>query len=137
MPLVHTLNGHYDDNSLIKLAGVASGLLIAPLVVAAAMSQFSAAVADTLAATGNMEEMTHGSLKAKFGTVLVGGGAIALSWSANTLEILALASRAFAFYYLLQCLVAINVSKSTSQRIAMGAIAVVLGFITVFAVPAG
>lgn len=136
MPLVHTLNGQYDDNSLIKLAGVASGLLIAPLVVAAAMSQFSAAVADTLAATGNMEEMTHGSLKAKFGTVLVGGGAIALSWSANTLEILALASRAFAFYYLLQCLVAIMVSKSTIQRIAMGAIAIVLGFITVFAVPA-
>jgi len=97
MPLVHTLNGQYDDNSLIKLAGVASGLLIAPLVIAAALSQFSAAVADTLAATGNMEEATHGKLKMKFGTVMVGGGAIALSWSANTLEILALASRAFAF----------------------------------------
>ena len=136
MPLVHSLNGQYDDNSLIKLAGVASGLLVAPLVIAAAMSQFSAAVADTLAATGNMAEMTHGSLKAKFGTVLVGGGAIALSWSANTLEILALASRAFAFYYMLQCLVAINVSKSTVQRLAMAAIAIVLGFVTIFAVPA-
>ncbi len=136
MPLVHSLNGQYDDNSLMKLAGVASSLLIAPLVIAAAMSQFSAAVADTLAATGNMQEMTHGNLKARFGTVLVGGGAIALSWSANTLEILALASRAFAFYYLLQCLVAISVSKSTIQKIGMAAIAVVLAFITVFAVPA-
>jgi len=136
MPLVHTLNGQYDDNSLIKLAGVASVLLVTPLVIAAAMSQFSAAVADTLAATGNMEEMTHGSLKAKFGTVLVGGGAIALSWSANTLEILALASRAFAFYYLLQCLVAIRVSKSTIQQAGMIALATVLGFITIFAVPA-
>ncbi|RLA44760.1 MAG: hypothetical protein DRQ97_10835, partial [Gammaproteobacteria bacterium] len=134
--LVHTLNGQYDDNSLIKLAGVASVLLVTPLVIAAAMSQFSAAVADTLAATGNMEEMTHGSLKAKFGTVLVGGGAIALSWSANTLEILALASRAFAFYYLLQCLVAIRVSKSTIQQAGMIALATVLGFITIFAVPA-
>ncbi len=137
MPLVHTLNGHYDDNSLIKLAGVASGLLIVPLIIAAAMSQFSAAVADTLAATGNMQEMTHGNLKAKFGTILVGGGAIALCWSADTLEILALASRAFAFYYMLQCLVAISVSKSMARRIAMAAIALVLGFITVFAVPAG
>ena len=136
MPLVHTLNGQYDDNSLMKLAGVASSLLIAPLVIAAAMSQFSAAVADTLAATGNMEEMTHGGLKAKFGTLLVGGGAIALSWSANTLEILALASRAFAFYYLLQCLVAISVSKSTTQKIGMAVIAIILGFITIFAVPA-
>ena len=137
MPLVHTLHGQYDDNSLIKLAGIASTLLLAPLVIAAAMSQFSAAVADTLAATGNMAEMTHGGLKAKFGTVLVGGGAIALSWSANTLEILALASRAFAFYYMLQCLVAINVSEPIGQRLGMAAIAVVLGFITIFAVPAG
>ena len=137
MPLIHTLNGQYDDNSLIKLAGAASALLVAPLVIAAVMSQFSAAVADTLAATGNMEELTHGSLKAKFGTALVGGGAIALSWSANTLEILALASRAFAFYYLLQCLVAIHVCESRKQKIAMAAIAMVLGFITIFAVPAG
>jgi hypothetical protein len=136
MPLVHTLNGQYDDNSLIKLAGAASALLVAPLVIAAAMSQFSAAVADTLAATGNMEETTHKHLKAKFGTVLVGGGAIALTWSANTLEIIALASRAFAFYYMLQCLVAITVSKSVIQKIAMAAVAIVLGFITVFAVPA-
>jgi len=136
MPLVHSLNGQYDDNSLIKLAGVASALLVAPLVIAAALSQFSAAVADTIAATGNMEETTHKHLKAKFGTILVGGGAIALSWSANTLEIIALASRAFAFYYLLQCLVAVFVSKSPGQKIGMLLIAIVLGFITVFAVPA-
>lgn len=137
LPLVHTLNGQYDDNSLIKLAGTASGLLVAPLIIAAAMSQFSAAVADTLGATGNMEEATRGHLKSKFGTILVGGGAIALSWSADTEEILAIASRAFAFYYLLQCLVAVSVSKSTPQRIGMVAVAIVLAFITIFAVPAG
>jgi hypothetical protein len=136
MPLVHSLNGQYDDNSLIKLAGVASALLIAPLIIAAALSQFSAAVADTLTATGNMEDMTHNELKVKWGTVLVGSGAIVLAWSANTLEIVAIASRAFAFYYMLQCLVAITVSKSIGQRIAMSSLAAVLGFITIFAVPA-
>jgi hypothetical protein len=136
MPLVHKLDGQYDDNSLIKLAGFASTMLIAPLIIAAALSQFSAAVADTLAATGNMGEMTHGGLKTKYGAVLVGGGAIALSWSASTLEIIALASRAFAFYYMLQCLVAISVSKSVTQKMAMTAIAALLAFITVFAVPA-
>ncbi len=136
MPLVHNLDGKFNDNSLIKLAGIASALLVAPLVIAAALSQFSAAVADTLAATGNMEEVTNKKLKAKFGTILVGGGAIALSWSANTVEILALASRAFAFYYMLQCLVAISVSKSMRQKIIFGLIAAVLAFITIFAVPA-
>lgn len=114
MPLVHTLDGQYDDNSLIKLAETASALLVAPLVIAAILSQFAAAVADTIAATGNMQEATHNHLKSKWGTVLVGGGAIALTWSADTLEILAIASRAFAFYYLLQCLVAVTVSRSVS-----------------------
>ena len=137
MPLVHTLNGQYDDNSLIKLAGVASSMLVAPLIVAAALSQFSAAVADTLAATGNMQEVTNGQLKTRYGTLLVGCGAIVLSWSADTLEIIALASRAFAFYYMLQCLVAISVSKSVARRVGMIAVAIVLGFITIFAVPAG
>jgi hypothetical protein len=112
-------------------------VLSIPLIIAAALSQFSAAVADTLAVTGNMEETTQGHLKAKWGCILVGGGAIALTWSANTFEILALASRAFAFYYLLQCMVAISVSKSTIQKAGMAIVAVALGFITVFAVPAG
>jgi hypothetical protein len=124
------------DNSLIVLAGIASSLLVTPLIIAAALSQFSAAVADTLSAIGNMEEMTHKHLKAKWGYIIVGGGAIALAWSANTLEIIALASRAFAFCYMLQCFVAITVSKSAGQRAAMAVIAVVLGFITIFAVPA-
>lgn len=137
IPVVHTLGGQYDDNSLIKLAGTASALLVVPLIIAAAMSQFSAAVADTLGATGNMEEVTHDHLKAKWATVMVGGGAIALTWSADTLQILAIASRAFAFYYLLQCLVALTLSKTVLQRVGLVAVAVVLGFITVFAVPAG
>jgi hypothetical protein len=135
--VVHTLNGQYDDNSLIALVGVAASLLAVPLIVAAALSQFSAAVSDTLTATGNMQEVTHGHLKAKWGCIIVGGGAIALTWSADTFEILALASRAFAFYYMLQCLVAISVSRSTVQRVGMAMVAAALGFITVFAVPAG
>ena len=137
LPVVHTLNGKYDDNSLIALVGVAAAVLAVPLIVAAALSQFSAAVADTIAATGNMQETTHGHLRAKWGCILVGSGAIALTWAANTYEILALASRAFALYYMLQCLVAISVSKSALQRIGMAMVAAVLAFILVFAVPAG
>jgi hypothetical protein len=137
LPIVIRLNGAYDDNSLITLVGVAVPLLAVPLVIAAALSQFSAAVADTLAATGNLQEFTHGHLTARWGCILVGGGAIALTWSADTYQILALASRAFAFYYLLPCLVAISVSRSALQRVAIATLSIVLGFITIFAVPAG
>jgi hypothetical protein len=136
LPVVHTLGGKYDDDSLIALVGVAATLLALPLVLAAVLSQFSAAVADILAATGNAEEVTHGHLAAKWGCLLVGGGALALTWSATTFEILSFASRAFAFYYALQCLVAISVSRSLLQRMGMGLIAAALFFITLFAVPA-
>ena len=136
LPLTHLLDGKYDDNSLIELAKLASPLLVAPLIIAAALSQFSAAVADTMSATGNMAEVTHRRLKPKFAYLLIGGGAIALTWSASTLEIVALASRAFAFYYLLQCLVALTVSKSAPQKLGILLLAAVLAFITVFAVPA-
>jgi hypothetical protein len=136
LPLTHLLHGKYDDNSLIDLAKFASPLLVMPLVIAAALSQFSAAVADTMSATGNMQEVTNQHLKAKSGYILIGGGAIALTWSASTLEITALASRAFAFYYLLQCLVAFTVSKSAVQKLGIVALAAALAFITVFAVPA-
>jgi hypothetical protein len=136
LPLLYTLDGKYDDNSLIALVGSVAAILVAPLVVAAALSQFSAAVADTLAATGNLKEATHGHISAKWGCLFVGGGALALAWSGNTYEILALASRAFAFYYLMQCLVAISISRSVVQRIGMAILAIALGFITIFAVPA-
>lgn len=136
LPVVHLLDGQYNDNSLIKLAGFASALLVTPLLVAAAMSQFSAAIADTMSATGSMEEVTHQTLKQKWGYLVVGIGAIILTWSADTLEIIALASRAFAFFYMLQCFVAISISKSTVQRLGFGLIALILALIAVFAVPA-
>jgi len=137
LPALHTLNGVYNDNSLIALVGVVATFLVVPLIIAATLSQFSAAVADTLAAAGSLEETTQGHLTTKWACLLIGGGAIMLTWSASTLQIVALASRAFAFYYMLQCLVAISVSQSFGQRMAMAGLAIVLGFITVFAVPAG
>ena len=115
----------------------ASSLLPIPLIIAAVLSQFSAAVADTLSATGNMEELTHNHLKERFGYIFVGSAAIMLTWSADTFEILALASRALAFYYMLQCFVAMSVCKSATRRAGLLAVAAALGFIAVFAVPAG
>jgi hypothetical protein len=135
-PLMHFLGDSVEDNGLIVLAGKASGLLVAPLIGAAVLSQFGAAVADTVGGGGNMVEATQKHVDAKHAYLLICGGAILLAF-APTLTILALASRAFAFYYLLQCLVAVSVSKSAGQRLFFRALALVLAFITVFSVPAG
>jgi len=131
------LEGKYGDNSLITLAATASFLLPIPLIIAAGLSQFSAAIADTLAAAANMKEVSKQRIDTRLGYLLVGISAMALSWSGSTFEIIALASRAFAFYYLLQCIVAFSVCHNNRQRYLFVFIGFVLTFVLIFAVPAG
>jgi len=137
LPIVSVLNGDYGDNSLITLAATASLILPIPLIVAAALSQFSAAVADIVAATANIHEASRQRISARWGYLLVGVTAMALAWSGSTFEIIAIASRAFALYYLLQCLVAFSVCRNHFERIRFVSIALILGFVLLFAVPAG
>ena len=92
--------------------------------------------ADTVAAGGNVAESTEGRVDEQRAYVLICGIAVVLAF-ASTLTILSFASRAFAFYYFLQCLVAVSISESTAQKIAIRLLAAVLAFITMFAVPAG
>ena len=133
---MHFLGVKVEDNALIMLAGKASMLLPVPLVIAAVLSQFSAAVADTIGGGGNMVEATHQHVDDRHAYFLICGVAILVAFF-KTLTVLALASRAFAFYYTLQCLVALNVSKSPAQKFGIALVASALGFITLFAVPAG
>jgi hypothetical protein len=135
-PLMHFLDGQVQDNGLLLLAAKASALLPIPLVCAAVLSQFSAAVADVVGGGGNVAESTQGRVDDRNAYVLICGIAVVMSF-ASTLTILSFASRAFAFYYFLQCLVAISISKSTAHKVAIGLLAAVLAFITLFAVPAG
>jgi hypothetical protein len=135
-PLMHFLSNQVEDNGLLLLAAKVSVLLPIPLVIAAVLSQFSAAVADVVGGGGTVAESTNGRIDERRAYVLICGIAVVLAF-APTLTLVSFASRAFAFYYFLQCLVAISVSKSTTQKIAISILAVVLAFITLFAVPAG
>lgn len=137
MPLVPTLRGNYDANSLFDLSLTASALLAMPLVVAAAMSQFSAAVADTVAAAGSTEEVTGGRVTARWAYAAVGAGSILLAWTGDSLEVIAWASRAFALYYLLQCFLALTICPVARRKLWILLVAGALSFVVVFAVPAG
>ncbi len=136
-PIVAVLKGEYGDNSLITLAATASLLLPIPLIVAASLSQFSAAVADTIAAAANIQEASQKRVGTRLGYLFVGASAMALAWTSSTFEIIALASRAFAFYYLLQCVVAFSVCRNHWERSRFVFIGLILGFVLIFAVPAG
>jgi hypothetical protein len=135
-PLMHYLGSEVQDNGLLILAGKAAAWLPIPLVLAAVLSQFSAAVADIVAAGGNVAGSTQGRIDQREAYVYICGIAVVLAF-ASTLTILSFASRAFAFYYFLQCLVALSVATRNAHRAAITALAALLVFITLFAVPAG
>ena len=69
--------------------------------------------------------------------VVTGVGAILLIWDAPTFTIIAVASRAFAAYYALQCVVALRTSDGAARKLGYGALAAILTAITLLAKPAG
>jgi hypothetical protein len=91
------------DTAIIDLSGKVSRILPSFLVFAAVLSQFSAAIADTIGAGGLL-----GDLKIMFSPrfvylpILI--GSLGLVWLTNVFQIVAIASRLFAFYYALECL---------------------------------
>jgi hypothetical protein len=91
---------------------VGPGLAVMVLI-GAAFSQVSAAVADSIGSSGLLCEVSRDRLSLKQAFVLAGALAIAVVWFTNPYEIIALASRAFALFYALQCVLAVMVSVRT------------------------
>ncbi len=115
------------------------------LMFAALMSQFSAAVADTSGGGGLLQENSRGRLTSKIGYVVVSAAAILLIWSVNLLQIIVWASKAFAAYYFIQTILALwhnhqekpGDSKMVAFRYFLfGLIAIILGLVVVFSIPA-
>ena len=144
LPIVQHLNlADIRIADIVSATGHAATVLPLMLIVAAIMSQFSAGVADTVGAGGLASESTSGRLSSNKGYLIVSVLAIILVWSADLLEIITLASRAFALYYLLQCVVALmtNHHHFTGKAywlrsIGFGVLAVILTIIVLFAIPA-
>ncbi len=144
LPIVQHLDlAHVQIAEIVAATGLAAVVLPLMLIVAAIMSQFSAAVADTVGAGSLASESSRGKLSTNKGYVVVSILAIALVWAANLLEIISVASRAFALYYLLQCFVAIIANRHhhdgttyVLNLVRFAALAGILAFIVVFAIPA-
>lgn len=109
MPVLPAMHGTTpDETEIIHIAGVVALVLPPMLVVAAVMSQFSASIADTLAAGGLLEEESRSRFPSSRAYLLVAALAIAIVWATNVFEIVTLASRAFAAYYFMQAVVAVQ-----------------------------
>ena len=144
LPIVQHLNLEtIKIAEIVNATGLAATVLPFMLIVAAIMSQFSAAVADTVGAGGLACESCQEILPTNKAYLLVSVLAIILIWTADLLEIISFASRAFALYYLLQCIVAIIASHYQCERkahhlnlVRFATLAVILTFIVIFAMPA-
>jgi hypothetical protein len=142
-PLLGYLNGKTgNEAAIIDLMKHVSLILPFLLIIAAAFSQFSAAVADTLSGGGIIREESQKRLPARVGYALIAIGAGLLVWNVDIFEIVAYASRAFAFYYFTQAIIAIYTSyqcRTGSGRtltiMAFTPLAMALLWIVFFAVP--
>ncbi|MGB5338587.1 MAG: hypothetical protein WBO06_05780 [Gammaproteobacteria bacterium] len=145
MPIVQHLDlENIRIADIVSVTGLAASALPLMLIVAAIMSQFSAAVADTVGAGCLASESSDRKLPTNKAYVAVSLFAIVLIWTADLLEIISFASRAFALYYLLQCIVALMVSYHHhyenwayfAHRAHFATVATILAFVVVFAIPA-
>ncbi len=125
------------DDTLIDITSRVVAFLSLPLVVAAVLSQFSAATADTVAADGNLRRLFGERAGGAKAYLLSGAGAAVLIWTVPTFTLIAVASRAFAAYYALQCVVALRTANGAAARIGFGALAILMLAVTLLARPAG
>lgn len=123
------------DSTLLDVTARVAPWLAIPLVLSAVLSQFSAAIADTGAADGNLRGLSSW-FSGPRPYLISGVAAIAIIATLPTLVIVATASRAFAAYYALQAVVAFRTSRGLPRRIGFGLLAAVMAAVTVFAIPA-
>lgn len=146
MPVVQHLDlMNIQLAKIVNVTGLVAIVLPVMLIIAALMSQFSAAVADTGGAGGLLNENSNRRLSTNICYVGVSVSAILLVWSVDLLHIITLASRAFAMYYFLQALLALTYcykdcsieSRMTLwSRILFMTLALILLYVVFFAIPA-
>ncbi len=120
------------------------GILVAPLLIAAAMaSQLSASVADMTGSGGLLKETIGKKFDDRWGYAISALAALIIIWSANIYQIITFASKAFILYYGLQSLqavLAILAGRSKAgilQAIIYGAGIILAILVIIFAIPAG
>ncbi|WP_369177569.1 hypothetical protein [Candidatus Thiodubiliella endoseptemdiera] len=146
MPIVQNIDlMQVELADIIDATGSAALILPLMLMVAAVMSQFSAAIADTGGAGGLLNENSNKRLSTKVAYVGVSMCAILLVWSVDLMGIIALASKAFATYYLSQTLLALYYCRQDCpaksrmtivQRVLYIVISIILLYVIFFAIPA-
>ncbi len=108
---IHQIN----EATVIDLCRIVAPVLPGLLIIAAVMSQFSAAIADTAGSGGLLSEATKQRITVNNSYLLISLSAISLTWVTNIFEIITIASKAFALYYALQASLSLITLSSRSH----------------------
>lgn len=100
---------------ILDIMQLVAPLLGALVLVGAVASQLSAAVADSIGASGLLSEVFRRWLDTRKAFVVIGALATGVVWLTDPFEVVALASRAFAVYYAFQCATAFLISLRTQR----------------------
>lgn len=117
--ILSTLTAFNNVHSLGETTVIDVCRMIAPalpflLIVAAVMSQFSAAVADTIGSGGLLTEAVQNKISVNSSYLVITSIGVLLTWSTNIYSIISIASKAFALYYAFQ--IAITICLLIKQK---------------------
>ncbi|GAB4239313.1 MAG: hypothetical protein Kow0032_26340 [Methyloligellaceae bacterium] len=102
------------ETAIIDYSATVAAILPILLILGAAAAQFSAAIADFVGSAG-LAAGVFPVVRERWLYPAIAVTVIALTWMTNVFEILTIASRAFAAYYLLQSLLALLAWKVTGK----------------------
>ena len=106
MLLTYAFDAHsvpLTETAIVDMMKIVSFILPGLLVLAALSAQFSAAIADTSGAGGLVEELSGGRISSRMGYLILVLIGLGLTWFSHIFQIISFASKAFAYYYALQC----------------------------------
>jgi hypothetical protein len=101
-----------DVTGIVALLKPAASVLPLAIICGAIFAQLSAAVADAIGAGGLIEDVSKKRIDHRHAYPVIALIGTILTWTLNVFGVIVLASRAFALFYLLQCLVAAGVAMT-------------------------
>ena len=110
-------DGNLDTSvtAITRMTLPVAAVLPVLITVSAIGSEFSASVADNAGAGGLIEDTTQHRLPIRYAYLFILIVTLALTWETDVYGIIAYASRAFALYYALQCVVAFLVARQLTD----------------------
>lgn len=129
-----------DVAGVIEVLGRVTPWLPFIVMGGAIASQFSASVADSIGAGGLISDTTDQKITPKRAYILIGLASVFVIWETDVLSIVTLASRAFALFYGLQCVVASLIARDRSElrrSFGYGFLALLAFSIAILGIPAG